>query len=207
MTDTQTTASAPRKRQAIANASFEGSSAFLKFHFPEDTKTVLHTDFAKLSPNMQTKVGVLGIVTALQRSYTGIATSIPEAIELANRTRESLYDDTWEPTQKGERASGPSDLVLAVERVEQKLTRDPKNAAYGSPTHPRAEIIAAIEALTPAEKRSMRTDPDIARALADIQIERAREMAKAAKAKPGSTLLSGLFAPAKQAAQAAQAAE
>jgi hypothetical protein len=202
MTDTQTAeATSPRKRQAIANASFDGAVARLKFHYPPETGTIVECSFRDLPTPMQERVGMLGIATAMQRSYTGIATSIPEAIEMAHKTLAALHDGTWEPTQKGDRESGPSDLVLAVERVVTAQSKNPKHAGFGAPVPTRKEVTAVVDGLSPAAKRSLRTDPEVTKALADIQMEKAREMKAAVKSKPGSTLLSGLFAGAKQAAE------
>ena len=202
MTDTtEATPAATPKRQIIANYSFAGSVTTGKFHTEEPTLITL--DFATLPSEMQTKLGTLGIATALQRSYTGVVSTIPEALELVKKTLASIADGSWAQTQRGGE-SGPSELALAVQRAITAQSKDPKHSGFGAYIPTIQEVVEWLDGLDAPTKRAMHKDPHVARAVADIKAEKAREAARAVRGKePVANLFSGLVkrAPVADAAQ------
>lgn len=173
---------APRIRLSYSNV--DGATVTKKFYVngPDKETVDRRLNTAELPSDTQAMLCAYGANAAANAQIQGFAKTAVEAATIWDDFVTSLRDGSWTPGRQGGEA-GPSELALAIERYEQHTPDAVK--------HSRTEIVAALDALSPAQKRQLHSDPMIARHLRDIRVEKAREAEKATRGKP--SVLGGLF--------------
>lgn len=132
-------------------------------------------DVSGLSPTMLHRLAAYGFAAAGKARYHGSAGNVNEALTAWDTFTGEVERGTWEPGRAASEA-GPSILLLAIERVEAGRDDLVK--------HSRNEIQAWLDSLSPVDKRRFRQDGEVARAIAAIELERARDAQKAARSRP-----------------------
>ena len=192
MSETKTEA----KRVRFATSTIDGAVCRTKFHVDGDEK-IREDRVDDLAPKTLHNLALYGLSAAGKASYHGEADNAQQAYDLFSAFIASLHDGTWEPGRAGE--AGPSELVQAIMRAEQ--TAHGKNPAVV--LHTVEQVREVVDPLTPAEKRALRADPEIAKAIADIQMEKAREAQRVARGKKSDESALGQLFGLRKAAPAA----
>ncbi len=188
------------KRIRIARSTVDGAHCVTKFYVGDEPSAwpVLRTDTTEFSERIQRELAATGLAYLQTQAYAGETQDPAEGMALVRALHASLNDGTWQPGRVGD-GGGPSELVLALERVNAKQCADHPDEYQA---YTRQQIEDLIEPMSPAEKRKLHADPALASAIADIRIEKARKLKAGARGKPAGAL-GTLFgkAPTAQAAE------
>jgi hypothetical protein len=189
------------KRIRIARSSVDGAHCVTKFYVGDEPGAwpVLRTDTSAYSDRIQHELAATGLAYLQTQAYAGETQDPEVAMSLVRALHTSLNDGTWQPGRVGDGSgSGPTELVLALERVLAKNHVE-KPGEYQEYT--RQQIEDMVEPMTPAEKRKLHADPALAGAIADIRMEKARKLKASVKGKPAGALGALFGKPSLQAAE------
>lgn len=162
--------------QYFSRSTVHGAIARTTFFSPEGRR-VEELDTRELPQRVQEELMAVGFGAAKPS-----ASSTEEAMRLYDEFVAALRAGEW-TAERAAPDTGPSVLVLAIERYESRHPEAQK--------HSREEIEATVGGLSPAQKRQLHGSAELAPHIRDIEIERAREKARTAKAGP--SLLGDLF--------------
>lgn len=152
----------------------------VEFKFPEPVSKSIVVEFAKLANPMKLRSALHGISQRIGDSYAG-AKSVQEAYDSAKSVFDELVAGNWSAPRS---AGGPRTTLLA-----EALVRVTK----GNKKLPTLTLEQAIEVVSEADddtKKGLRNSPDIKKAIAQIQLERA----EAEQAQEGQKSLEELLA-------------
>jgi hypothetical protein len=142
-------------REKKASVNVEGTT--LKFDFTTDDLLVF--DVTQLSDDIKTKALIHGVRQKIQDSYAGV--DADKAYVAANAVAQAMLDGNWSTRTEGT-GGGVRTSLLA-----EALARATGQALDA--------CIAAISTMDDDTKKSVRSHPQVKKAMMEIKLERARE--------------------------------